>query len=460
MRQLPPMSDRGRHQGLGRRTVVLGIPALVLLALAFGSGSRATSPREAGATPVQAGESTLPGAPSSVQPVGPAPRPSPFGVHRDGPLPRRARPAGEIFHAATSAGASWLRVNAWWDRVEPTEGARDWTSFDLAAEEARRTGIRLLVTVRGYSQVDLYRDEPGARLDAFTRMVEELVARYRGTIGHWQLENEITAPRTWKGGTEEYLEALAAFAGAVRGSDPTAAVVLGSVGSAYTVGRIGESGGPEREDAVDYDAILERGAPFYDVVDLHLYHRSGDIPARVASVRDHLRARGLERPVWASEAGGPDPRAAGAAPPEEVPADLVRRYVIALAAGVEVVFWHPLRVREGRSTTWSGMALFEGARARPALGAYRTMARLLAGVEAVEAAPGPEGTSVFRAVRPDGEVFVAWADSRLAVDLTGIVSAPGGGPVRVVDVQGQEAEADLRRLPLGPVPVFLLAGAP
>jgi hypothetical protein len=353
----------------------------------------------------------------------------------------------------SSSGASWLRINVPWEWVEREEGVLDWNRADLVVAAAERNGISLLVTIRGYTQTDLYGANDERKLQAYGSFVGELVRRYLGRIRYWQIENEVTAPQSWRAPLEEYVSLLKVAYKAIKSEDPLSQVVLTSFGSNLFEMVIGDSESKaSRENLVKLQMILQQGAGHYDILDAHLYHSVADLGLRIAFLREEARPFAGDLPIWVTETGGPDPRVdRTGGRPSDTPADQVpKRYASALAAGVERMFWHQIAVRPGRTTVWSGMALIEGDEPRPTLASYGVMTRMLAHAESLERLTDIPDVEAYRFSSVDGDVYLIWSDIPQTVSLPFATDS-----LRITRVTGQDTVVSASALTTGPSPLYV-----
>jgi hypothetical protein len=373
----------------------------------------------------------------------------PFGVHRDGPFPHDSLELESILQNVAASGARWLRINVPWDWLEREPGSLEWWRLDLVVDRADDLGIELLATVRGYSEMSGYPDPP-ARLRAYQSLLRGLVRRYGDRIRHWQIENEVTSQEGWQSSLADYVVVLETAHATIKRQDPSARVLLSSMGSNFLERILYESESARGREALSQlQFLLREGRGSYDIVDAHVYHRVADVGRRVALFRDLLAAMGDDLPVWITEMGGPDRRVARDADPQTTAADeVVKRYVLALEAGAEKMFWHQIAVRQGRNTTWSDMALMEGDHRRPAFQSYRTMVDMLDGLFAVERLPAAAGVSLFRLRLASGELYVVWSDSPRALG-----SPFGDTMLTVTDVTG--ASTTTTALASGQSPLYV-----
>ncbi len=423
--------------------------ALALHAAGACSGARNdTSPADS----IRAAESTSNGARTEPSWAVTGTNSSPFGVHRDGPFPTRPEIVLRIVEIVRASGADWMRVNVAWEWIEPNEGAREWPRLDRIVDAAGTAGIALLVTIRGYTQTPLYSNDSQRKLAAYELFIAELAGRYKNRIKYWQIENEVTARNMWRGSPDDYLAVLATAHDAIKKENPTAQVLLASFGSGVAEPILYQPDSRRGQEAASQMRyLLFRGADHYDIVDIHAYHSLADVTRRIDLIRGMMESFGKAAPVWVSETGGPDPRSVSITDTLRTTADqALKRYVSALSAGAERVFWHQISMNPGKTDYWSHMGLLLGEERQPAFYSYQTMASKLRGLDTVERLDSEEGTFIYRVRKDEAELYVLWAD------LPTWVSLPiEGGGWRASDIFGATTEGLAEGINVGPSPLYV-----
>ena len=322
----------------------------------------------------------------------------------------------------------------------------------------RRTqqlGLSLVITLRpvsrwGGGNVRSPGDLPPIRysamprdMDAWKEFVRRFVERYDGDgiddmpglripIRYWQVENEILWQ--WQGSMEEYLHFLAETSAVIRSADPQARVILGGLTQcvALAVGAgIGDKQfityGDEnpqqypREEVIKsskyrnyrqkVDVLLAGCDPHCDIVDFHDYGDDAtDLALVVQWFKGQMQRHGYSKPIWSLENAGPFFEFSERAFAE----DVVKRHVVALASGIERMFWSSLTPTLEWGENFQRLALKNQSGDRtPAYETYRTMAARLDGFLTVEQISDQPDLDHYRFRFPDGRwVDVAWSDAR------------------------------------------------
>lgn len=417
----------------------------------------------------------------------PAGRPGPAAGPTQGGRFGVTGPAGEAEAGALlrELGVGWVRFPLQWGQVEPRPGEYRWNQVEAMVRSLRR-GPRVMVTLMPVSPWGTVSQRklrgrtiasPPVDMRAYRDFVSGLARRTRGAVGCWQVGNEEESPGWWTGTSAQYLELLRVTRQALREADPGAKLALGGftseVTTAATLSSEGESPEaiarslgarraptPRQERAVrsqvsTMEAVLAGAGDLVDVVDIHLYNDYRTIPARVTWLRKRMQASGYRKPIWSTEVGGPDTANtpySDTASAEEV----VKRSVLALASGVEKVFW--LNLRESRSGADVGrfgrLGLVDrGGRPKPSFRAYQTMIQELGDLpyQAALTIPGGYG---FRFGEGPRTVWVLWADQG-----TTITSPAKGRASRLVRIDGRSEglAGEGSRLRLTSSPIFLEA---
>lgn len=348
-----------------------------------------------------------------------------------------------------------------------------------AAQEAE---AQLLVQIRGYAGGNLpnffppnplYASKKEAKRAAYQAFVREMVRRYKSRVSYWQIENEVIVPTFWSSTLEEYVEVLQIAYRAIKEEDSRARVLIAGYPAGLHIEWVATDPTTAlqkqwiKDHIVNLQFLLEKARDAYDILDLHLYESPQYMPARVDYFRAQMVSLGYPtlKPIWVTETGGPDtrlpygdltPRSADlgyrALPPEVQASEVVQRFVLALAAGVERVFWHALAGAKAPGDVWAGMNLIWGQERRPALYTYQLMVRKLEGFKGVERLALGQGVSAFRFSKPSGDVFVIWADKDRVVNLPGTWRS-----ITITDIAGNMRQASPFQLAVGANPIFVEA---
>ncbi len=205
-------------------------------------------------------------------------------------------------------GFSYVRQRFPWSEIEPTLGRFEWTSWDHVVQETVTRELGLIAVL----------DTPPAWAglppdpQAFARFAARFAERYGDSITFYQIWHNPNLGSAWGGEAHpgEYAALLIAASDAIRGVDPDARIVLGSL--APTV----EAGGQNYAEDLFLDMLYAAGAgSYFDIVAAQPYgfftgpddrRVSRDVLnfSRVILIRDVLEARGEnDKAVWLSHLG-------------------------------------------------------------------------------------------------------------------------------------------------------------
>lgn len=262
---------------------------------------------------------------------------------------------------ARDAGVSWVR--SWflkWDDVEPVQGRFEFAESDVQLNRLLDLGFRVQVCLATPScrwsssapadmagttgsEAELRRNWwlPKS-FDDYERYVFGVVDQFKGRVRHWEVFNE---PVDRKGGPDSnldlkanYIKFLRCAGAAARRADPKCQVM--GAGYHYI------------SQAMEKQAALAH----MDITSEHAYPGLATSRAwqrRWDELAGKFQAAGGPRPIWVTEYGvyaddDPDPTTAqsrflvhlGKDSEREAATHVVQHYVIALASGVDKMFFH------------------------------------------------------------------------------------------------------------------------
>jgi len=192
-----------------------------------------------------------------------------------------------------------------------------------------------------------------------------------------------------------------------------------------------------------YEAILNHGRDYFDLVDVHLYtEKETFYEGEIEYVKGTMAKLGYQKPIWCVEGGGPfrnseaapdDPQGDplfGTTNEKEVAEYVVKFHAMSAAAGLERQHWGiGGQPQHGYWTgPWNIMGLLEKVtqRKRPAYYTYRLMREKLRDFKIGNVADLRLGCiRVFEFVTPNGAVYVAWdvdgTDAARTTDLSAVL---------------------------------------
>lgn len=245
--------------------------------------------------------------------------PTLFGVHMDltfdGNAQRRAQAisnARDVLHAQVS------RNSLLWDKVEPTQGNRDWSQTDAVVSELTAAGIEPLFTVYGSpgwangvsgppdARMYVPTSEPAFTtwLDQYADFMRAAVDRYRGQVHRWELWNEENEHYFWKPepNPAQYARFYVRMRTVILAEDPTAQVSIGGLAGISASCCIA---------GITFLQQLNALGVYPDAVALHPYSSGApdthtqwqDNFDDIQLVHDYLASSGHPVPLWVTEWG-------------------------------------------------------------------------------------------------------------------------------------------------------------
>jgi hypothetical protein len=389
------------------------------------------------------------------------------------------------YRTATEIGVGTVRLGVFWSQLEPSAGRYTWSDLDFRVAELQRLGAEPFITL--YSDVRwatrptdaTARNRVPSSLSTWAGLVRAVAERYDADgqddapgllrpLKYLQVANEWISRRNasggWAGTTDELIAYVDAAYEAAKSASPGITFVLGGMASfnldamAVTLGRadhlvqqrwsptrMTRLSGEELRSQASRRFVREQIAPVlrsarYDAAAVHLYGPVRRDPLRIALMRELSG----NRPVLATECGGPSRDYSDHYRPEEHFLVAAERTLLVLSQGVPFCLW--FRLTEGSGTYGNRhVPLFtEDGRPKPGAHAYRMLARLLQGSEGVVRL-ADRRFSIRRASipSPPPPITVAFGLDRVPVrlgTLLGRLPEPAEQLVRVVDPAGGSYE--------------------
>jgi len=314
------------------------------------------------------------------------------------------------------AGVGAVRFLITWQDVMASDGSFDWASTDGKFRELALRGIDPLPQLFGDPKKVSQVNDP-TLMDRWRRFVAAAVSRYRPgspfwqqfAAAHpgvpvlpppvWQIYNEQNTWGYWPGGPSavQFAKLLHISAGAIRGADPTAKIMLGGM-----LGNDNMNGTPSWEFL--RQLYLVPGARNdFDIVAAHPYGFSlDDISWELGKVREALvAANDAATPIWITEIGwgstfddNPAKHSWWERDPQGQADMLVSMWGMMLrnqeAWNLRGVFWYTWRDPGFRACSfcWSAGLLENDFTPKPSFTAFEQLVRLVRGGQT-----GPRGCS-------------------------------------------------------------------
>lgn len=275
--------------------------------------------------------------PCAVAAPAPLP-PSPFGMCGLKPrygkaLPNVWRITWQLSNYMEDAGVQWDRAEIAWDDVQSAPDKWDWAFTDKMVEAYKDRPFHAYVLLEGTAP---WLDGP-PRTDEqraqYADFVYRTVDRYKGKVRAWEIWNEENIPTFWKDpNAADYAALLKAAYTAAKRADPGCTIITGGT-STVDLGFI-------------RDVLFANGGWNYcDAVAIHPYSMGGgpasqDLAELIRLTKAAATKDGVTKPIWITEVGWTTDTTK---PSELRQAEyLVQEYTIAIAGGVEKVFWFTL----------------------------------------------------------------------------------------------------------------------
>jgi hypothetical protein len=206
-------------------------------------------------------------------------------------------------------GGGFTKVYLFWNQIEPEKGHFQWDALEAFVNQLNSPDEGL---VSLFSTSTWAVEKPGTMLppspaknpDDYYRFVRAVVARTKGRVRYWQNDSEPNSPIYWAGTKDQFVQELKIFHKAVKDADPSAIVVAGGYDGLFNPP--GTHPIPGQEKGLEFfDTVMRDAADAFDVFDLRLYADPYTIPWRVDYIRGRMKAYGYEKPIIATEYGGP-----------------------------------------------------------------------------------------------------------------------------------------------------------
>ncbi|MFC9558651.1 hypothetical protein [Agromyces sp. NPDC056965] len=357
-----------------------------------------------------------------------------------------------VLDEAVKVGISHIREDAFWSNFETSPGTYTYPAgLTAIIDGARARGITPMVIANGANS-----HYDSGRTPSSPTGIAAFGAFAAALVDHYDLD-VLEVLNEYNGGTFNtsacgrtaacYLDVLEGVAPAVKAVRPSTTVV-----GPATIG-IGNCIRPDGTKCFAPDLIDRGGLDHLDAYSVHPYHYpggpewlggSGDA---LAGLRTRLQAAnaGSDVPIYLSEMGWPTQDGGGTTELQQAD-NLVRLYAVALANGVERIYWYDL-VNDGRvptstehnfgllrqplASTPETMTTVIAHAPKPAIVAQAVLARKIGGLS--YAGGDPVALPVRSAVFGTGAATmrILWASA------AGTATIAATGPITVTDVLGR-----------------------
>ncbi|MGD8814852.1 MAG: hypothetical protein PVI78_10295 [Anaerolineales bacterium] len=400
-------------------------------------------------------------------------------------------------------GVSWLSLqpHLLWMAIESEPGVYDWSALDREVRQLQSLGLditmvlspainafgeqrdELIEIASSYSSVMHFLREGdaggmvlyphGDTMPIWLDFVRAAVDRYDGDgqndmpglryqARNWHFIEEYPIPEI-----EDpviYVDLLKATYEAIKSENPNAKVILAGLAGNFAQYFAFMDGYIEDPDAgviqgvqiprdvfaqlpvwsalkADWEYVLEHGAGYFDIVDLHAYiTKETFLEGEIEYLRHTMQSFGYTRPIWIIEGGGPFKNYPGKRA-ENTPADpyyglgslkenaefVIKLHALSAAMGVERQHWG-LGLELGPDSYWDGpwcgMSLMDGEDRfkRPSYYTFKLMVELLDGFTQVDDLSRGE-TRIISFTVDNQELFVIWnaSEDPIEMDLSTVI---------------------------------------
>jgi hypothetical protein len=206
-------------------------------------------------------------------------------------------------------GGGLAKIYVFWNQLEPDKGRYDWSAVDAFVDQLHSPDEGLITV---FSSSTWATEQPSSMIpgsppknpNEYSEFIFKLVSRYKGRVRFWQNDSEPNNPIYWSGTQQQFVDELKLFHKAVKAADPAAIVVAGGYDGLFNPP--GMWAMYNQQAGLDFfDHVLDAGRDAFDAFDLRLYADPYTIPGRVDFIRGKMRSLGYEKPIIATEYGGP-----------------------------------------------------------------------------------------------------------------------------------------------------------
>lgn len=347
----------------------------------------------------------------------------PLGMHNESQ-------AKTISSLVKSTGGSWTRGSTViWGVIEKEKGFYDWSSFDAVIQRCQADDIYPLINIAPFARWDQgeKRGKPND-MKAFLAFLEKLVERYdfdgiedmpglhRGQHYLEILNEPMAVGHFFDGSVEDYFDILKQSYPVIKKASPECKLLLAGLADVEDNNIKGLppifSANPLTREYVKtyhtyYDLLHQMGVEqYYDIMNIHVYGTNVD------DVVKYYQQFG--KPIWITETSEPPKNGE-----TRQAQGLIKRFVQALALGVEKTFWFSLT--DDKDMLKSG--LYDGSmRPRETFFAYRLLVDKIGEsdwgkVETITTNNPNAHCYLFPQKNGPGKVWVAWADGSSPVEI-------------------------------------------
>ena len=208
----------------------------------------------------------------------------------------------EFMSYCRELGVYRTKLYMYWHWIEPQNNVYDFSIIDAALDQLRvkEEVLFTVYTSSNWGAEGIGDGFPPRDYDEYFSFVYNLVEHCEGRVKYWQRDPEPGTPGNWDvNRPEEYVLTQKRFYNAVKQADPEA-IVIGGGHSGYFIG--------DQPGSLDfYDNFFYKAEDYFDMVDVRIYRELYSIPMRIKWFKDKMFEYGYQKPIVATEYGGPHP---------------------------------------------------------------------------------------------------------------------------------------------------------
>lgn len=400
----------------------------------------------------------------------------PFGVQ----MYNNTSETSPYFGSLRCTGASWVRSDIDWERVEPvntTPANYNWAHPDRSAGANRDAGLNVILTLEEAPEwASTFENGPIDKVgvEELAEFMKAVAERYDGDgiddaegiiVNHFELYNEPDAGTFAGGGNshwgndgDKYAAMLKAVYPAIKEANPNAKVLFGGIAYDWfndwglLPSEPTDNPGPFVRTFLSdvLTALGDNPGQYFDYMVFHQYPTFAPVwtddggpglTQKTAAIREVLTSFGIgDKPIMITESGTySDDRDGVTVDGDEVQS----RYVVALhtqlmASGVDLLIWFALRDVGGNYQFENGLVTTDDTR-KMSMNAYQTAVEMLGRASFVRTlSDGETGASNIEAHRfndaDDRPLYVVWTNP-VTEDNVSAFTVPGSN-VTVIDPHG------------------------
>ncbi len=247
------------------------------------------------------------------------------------------------------AGIYWTRLELWWGVVEPEKGKFDWTFADKVAKFYKDHGMNGMCILCYSSAWSGKPPADDAERALYADYVYQMVNRYKDTFHVWEIWNEPNIPSFWpEPDVKDYTLMLKEAYKAAKKADPTCTILAASTSGPDLdfIKGIKANGGWDYCDGISIHPYSMFGGPIQQRLDktlrMHQEYLRSTFKVQGSKFRPGSGTLNLKpgtlnpKSLWITEMGW---TSQNAEEDRDQAIAITQSYVIALANGIEKLFW-------------------------------------------------------------------------------------------------------------------------